>query len=461
MLRNILYLIVFVLALTGGGLAAAETVTLEPSADATLYEEGSNLANGSGSFFFTGRTENRNGAVERRALLAFDVNASIPAGATITAVSLDVTMSRTSGGSQTVELHRILESWSEGPSNAPGQEGGGATSETGDATWVHRVFPNTMWSSVGGSFAQTVSSSQQIAGNGSYTFATTAQIVADVQGWLDDSGSNFGWELVISSPSVGAAKRFNSRENSGQSSRPMLTVTYESAEEPELTERYVFPASNAGGSGTSFFITTVDIVNGGSTTASIRIELLPRNTDNSAALQSALFTLEPGQVRRFDNVLGEAFGSDGDDVAGGAAVISDSDGLVVMSRTFNQVDEGTIGAALPGVSNSELIQAGERVKVVFLSENDDFRSNLGLINGVDSATTVQWELFDSDGNSLGTGSRVLDPFGVTQINRVMRPFRPIEAGYAEVWTDTTGGAFTTYGSILDEGTSDPTLVIPR
>ncbi len=84
-----------------------------------------------------------------------------------------------------------------------------------------------------------------------------------------------------------------------------------------------------------------------------------------------------------------------------------------MTRTFNQVDEGTIGAALPGVSNSELIQAGERVKVVFLSENDDFRSNLGLINGVGSTITVQWELFDSDGNSLGTGSRILDPFGVT------------------------------------------------
>jgi hypothetical protein len=318
-----------------------------------------------------------------------------------------------------------------------------------------------MWSSVGGSFAQTVSSSQQIAGNGPYTFASTAQMVADVQGWLDGSGGNFGWALVVPSPSVGAAKRFNSRENSGQSSRPMLTVTYEAGEEPELTERYVFPASNAGGSGTSFFITTVDIVNDGSTTASIRIQLLPRDTDNSAALQSALFTLEPGQVRRFNNVLGEAFGSAGDDVAGGAAVLSDSDGLVVMSRTFNQVDEGTFGAALPGVSNSELIQAGERVKVVFLSENDDFRSNLGLINGVDSTTTVQWELFDSNGNSLGTGSRVLDPFGVTQANRVMRPFGPIEAGYAEVWTDTTGGAFTTYGSILDEVTSDPTLVIPR
>ncbi len=84
-----------------------------------------------------------------------------------------------------------------------------------------------------------------------------------------------------------------------------------------------------------------------------------------------------------------------------------------------------------------------------------------MINGVDSTTRVQWELFDSDGNSLGTGARNLDPFSVTQINRVMRPFRPIEAGYAEVWTDSSGGAFTTYGSILDEGTSDPTLVVPR
>jgi hypothetical protein len=132
-----------------------------------------------------------------------------------------------------------------------------------------------------------------------------------------------------------------------------------------------------------------------------------------------------------------------------------------MTRTFNQVDEGTIGAALPGVPISGLVPAGQRVTVVFLTENSDFRSNLGLLNGVDFEITVEWELFDSDGNSLGVGLRVLEPFGVTQINRVMRPFRPIEASYAEVWTGTIGGAFTTYGSILDEGTSDPTLVIPR
>lgn len=449
------------LAVCGGGLIAADTVNLNAIADATLYEGDGSLANGAGEHLFVGRTENRNGAVERRALLAFDVAGSIPSGASVTSASLEVTMSRTVSGSQTVELRRVTESWSEGPSDAAGQEGGGTTSQAGDATWVHRNFPSSQWSSVGGSFSQTVSGSQQISGDGTYTFMSTAQLVADVQGWLDAPATNFGWAMVMPSPAVGSAKRFNSRENSSQTSRPVLTVTYEAAESPELSERYVFPASNAGGSGGSFFITTADILNAGPTTASIRIQLLPRNTDNSSALESALFTLEPGEVRRFDNVLGEAFGASGDNIAGGAAVLSDSAELIVMTRTFNQVDEGTIGAALPGVPISELVQAGERVTVVFLTENEDFRSNLGLLNGVDAPITVQWELFDSDGNSLELGSTVLEPYDVTQINRVMRPFRPIVAGYAEVWTDTAGGAFTTYGSILDEGTSDPTLVVPR
>jgi hypothetical protein len=454
-------LTVFALSLVAAGLSTAQSVDLEPIADVALYEGDGSLANGSGSYLFVGRTENRNGAVERRSLLAFDIAGSIPSGATITGAELQVTMSRTISGAQTIELRRVTESWGEGPSNASGQEGGGASAQSGDATWVHRQFPNSEWSTVGGSFASAVSASQQISGNGDYVFASTAQSVADVQSWLDSPGDNFGWAMVMPSPAVGSAKRFNSRENSSSSSRPTLTVTYETADGPELTERYVFPASNAGGSGDSFFITTADVVNAGPSTASVRLQLLPRNSDNSAALESALFTLEPGEVRRFDNVLGEAFGASGEGIAGGAAVLSDSAELIVMTRTFNQTEDGSIGAALAGVGNAELVQAGERVTIVFLTENANFRSNLGLINGVDIPITVRWELFDADGNSLDLGSKNLQSYDVTQINRVMRPFRPIEAGYAEVWTDTSGGAFATYGSILDEGTSDPTLVIPR
>lgn len=435
-------------------------VVLDAAKDATIYEDGDGgNANGSGSYLFSGRSDTQNGSAERRALLTFPVAGSIPSGSTITAVSLDLTMSRTKGGAQTVGLHRLFEDWSEGPSDPSGQEGGGTTAAAGDVTWMHRETPGTLWSTPGASFAPSASATLQVADEGNYSFASTPGLVADVQGWLDDPSNNYGWALVISSPSTGAAKRFNSRENT--SGRPTLTVTYEADEGSDLTERYVFPASNAGGSGGSFFITTTDVLNAGDATASIRIQLLPRNTDNSNALESTLFTLEPGEVRRFANILGEAFGEDGEDIAGGAAVLSDSADLIVMTRTFNQVDEGTIGAALAGVPVPELVPSGRRVTVLFLTENSDFRSNLGLLNGVDFEITVEWELFDSDGNSLGSDSMVLEPFDVTQINRVMRPYRPIVAGYAQVWTDTVGGAFTTYGSILDEGTSDPTLVIPR
>jgi hypothetical protein len=448
--------------LSGGGLASAETVEIVSNADATLYEGDGSLANGSGIYLFVGTTDDQNGTVERRSLVAFDIAGAIPDGATVTAAALQMTMSRTVSGAQTVQLRRVTESWNEGPSDAPNQEGGGTASQAGDVTWVHREFlSGDDWSTAGGSYSSTVSASQQISGNGTYVFDGTQQLVSDVQGWLDDPSTNFGWAVVMSSPPERSAKRFNSRENSDQASRPRLTVTYETSDSPDLAERYVFPASNAGGSNSSFFITSADILNAGSSTASIRIQLLPREQDNSNALESALFTLEPGQVRRFDNLLDEAFGQQGQGVAGGAAVLSDSGDLIVMTRTFDSGEEGTTGAAIPGVAIPELVQAGERVRVIFLTENDDFRSNLGLINGVNAPIKVRWELFDSAGTSLGLGSRDLDPYGVTQVNRLLRFFLPIEGGYAEVWTDTSGGAFTSYGSVIDNESSDPTLVIPR
>ena len=141
--------------------------------------------------------------------------------------------------------------------------------------------------------------------------------------------------------------------------------------------------------------------------------------------------------------------------------MSDSDNIVVMTRTFNQSEDGTFGQSLPGVSGHDLIQADTRALVLFLTENGELRSNLGLVNGIDSPITVQWELFAGDGSSLGTGSTNLPPWGNKQLNRVLADFAPIEAAYAHVWTTTSGGAFTCYGSVLDELSSDPTTVLPR
>ena len=208
--------------------AIAQTqAVIDAVKDNTLYEDATgNLSNGSGWHFFAGKTNT--GSI-RRGLIAFDVASNVPAGATITNVMLTLNMSKSVNiAGQTVNLHRALADWGEGISDAGGEEGGGqpATATTGDATWLHRFFNTQLWATPGGEFSQTPSADLTVAGVGSYTWATTSQLVSDVQGWLDTPSNNFGWVLVGNEENNQTAKRFDSKDNTNASVRPKLTVIY-------------------------------------------------------------------------------------------------------------------------------------------------------------------------------------------------------------------------------------------
>ncbi|MGH7613747.1 MAG: hypothetical protein ACREMW_06870 [Gemmatimonadales bacterium] len=58
-------------------------------------------------------------------------------------------------------------------------------------------------------------------------WGSTAQLVADVQGWLADPASNFGWILIGDESATATAKQFDSRE-SAASIRPELRVFFTS-----------------------------------------------------------------------------------------------------------------------------------------------------------------------------------------------------------------------------------------
>jgi hypothetical protein len=202
--------------------ATANIINITPSKDNTLYEydpaEG-DLSNGAGFHFFAG--ENGMGEL-RRGVLAFDIAGAIPAGSTITAVSLTLNMSMTPAGAETVELHKLLADWGEGTSHAPMGEGDGAPATPGDATWRHRFFDTIFWTTEGGDFSATVSASQSVVGVGQYTWSSM-QMVADVQAWLDDSASSFGWLVLGDETAIATAKRFDTRESA---SPPMLSIQY-------------------------------------------------------------------------------------------------------------------------------------------------------------------------------------------------------------------------------------------
>ena len=50
--------------------------------------------------------------------------------------------------------------------------------------------------------------------------------MADVQRWLDDPATNFGWLLLGDESENQTTKRFDSKENPDQEDRPILTVEF-------------------------------------------------------------------------------------------------------------------------------------------------------------------------------------------------------------------------------------------
>ena len=181
------------------------------------------VSNALGQHFFAGET----GMGElRRGVLAFDIAGNIPAGSTILGVTLSLNMSRTGSATpRTVELHKMLADWGEGTSVAPGEEGDGAPATTNDATWRHRFFDTIFWTTEGGDFSATVSASQSVGAVGMYMWSSS-QMRADVQSWLDDPASNFGWLVLGDESEIATAKRFDTRESA---SPPVLTINYRPA----------------------------------------------------------------------------------------------------------------------------------------------------------------------------------------------------------------------------------------
>jgi hypothetical protein len=217
------------LAGTAPSLAIADVININPIKDNTLYEydpaEG-DVSNALGNHFFAGETAM---GELRRGVLAFDIAGNIPAGSAILGVTLSLNMSRTATETpRTVELHRLLADWGEGTSVAPGEEGDGAPATTNDATWRHRFFDTIFWTTEGGDFSATVSASQSVGAVGMYTWSSS-QMVADVQSWLNDPATNFGWLVLGDESDIATAKRFDTRESA---SPPVLTIQFRPAPAP-------------------------------------------------------------------------------------------------------------------------------------------------------------------------------------------------------------------------------------
>lgn len=217
--------ITFICAMLLAAHARTQTVNITADKDNTMYSENVTFSNGSGQNFFAGRT--KDGYI-RRALLHFDLS-SIPSNAVVTAVTITLNNNRQASNSAGIALHKLNADWGEGASDAAANEGSGTAGQTGDATWTRRMLPSTNWTTAGGEFVTTASAT--VANVNAGTVAVSGgTLVADVQSFVSNSASNFGWIIRGTSEATSQTTlRFASRNTGTTTQRPVLSVTYNTA----------------------------------------------------------------------------------------------------------------------------------------------------------------------------------------------------------------------------------------
>jgi hypothetical protein len=217
-------------------------VTVGAAKDATIFGAAVNNSNGGGPGVFSGADGSNN---VLRALFQFDVAGAVPAGSTVTGADLTLYLGQVAGAGggsgdatpRVIDLRRVAADWGESTNGSGASTIGGTSfpARPGDATWNARMFGAAAWSTLGGDFAATPSGSTtvgQTLGN-AYIWASTAGIVADVQGWLDDPAGNHGWLLLnLSEAEARTFRAFWTHEAANAALRPQLVITYTPVPEP-------------------------------------------------------------------------------------------------------------------------------------------------------------------------------------------------------------------------------------
>ena len=136
------------------------------------------------------------------------------AGSTVSAVSIALLQNSGSPGN-TVSVYRLLRNW-----------------VVGQATWNIYSTGNS-WSTAGGAYNDADRSSTLSVslatdnGTGTWqTWLTTAQLVTDVQNFIDGTYSNYGWVFTCNDVGDFHEHTFASSEDTTAAERPKITITY-------------------------------------------------------------------------------------------------------------------------------------------------------------------------------------------------------------------------------------------
>jgi len=217
----------------------------------------------------------------------------------------------------------------------------------------------------------------------------------------------------------------------------------------------VIPASGTGpGSNDSHWQTELTLHNTSVSTITATLTF----HDNFGAAGTTTVDVAPRATVTLADVVANRFGRS--TATGAIEVTFDSafaQKLTVSSRTFNKSANGEFGQDIPAVDLAGVPDTGSIIVLSGPSSATQAHFNFGVY--ATSAATVQWELIRADGSVAAT--KEVPYIAGEQIqygNGIATFFANTPADNDTIHAIVTSGRAFAYGSIVNEGSGDPTYV---
>ena len=230
----------------------------------------------------------------------------------------------------------------------------------------------------------------------------------------------------------------------------------------EGAEVWFFPAAaSLPGEGGSNWKSQVSVANSWSTIAhNVNLYFVAAGEQWPGKLISGPLMVKPGQSAFLDDPLLP------ENPTSGAMYASvTGTGTAAFSRTYTLVDgEVTLGQGVPGYRLRDMSRATELVLPMVHSVPGRYRTNVGFAQASAGWFSVYVSIHSPDGELLATRKFRIET-GWRQINDIFGKMGigdiSVEGAWIEVQLAAGSPAFwTTYATVIDDGSNDPTYVIP-
>jgi len=232
------------------------------------------------------------------------------------------------------------------------------------------------------------------------------------------------------------------------------TVVIQSIADP-MDWRHIVPvAAHIGGQEGTEWTSDLVVYHSSQEAIDVVLYFMEQGMDNT--LQHGRRLTLPLGAAAIDDAVSELFDEDG---GGGAIYITSDRPFGVSSKTSTASGEGTFGQYVPSVDVQYPGFFGNTL--IQLSQNDEFRTNLGLVNQLGTTLEVTAYVYGADSVQIATAAYTVEPFGHLQINGFIADLtdQPIDDGYVRL-VGGSGSGFLAYASVVDNLTGDPSFILP-